>query len=766
MSGPARAVRLTDDVADPSPLSVRSDGGTFCKKFTEKTRAPDDELRDDDDGLSECGSESTDQATDTASQGLDSWSLADASWSPMDMRTEPSQPSPASLSKRPAQPRRPSVISEEQDSGREGEEAGGQDGSFMRAAGGAAATAAAAAAAANAVAAQQRLDQQQQQRRKQQSQKQEESKGVTQLPNVPHDDKESKEQEDGPTEEQFQSPPGLLEPAQFPSRGSGMHCSGDCSPCVWHWKPQGCFRGRECGYCHLCPEGEIKMRKKAKLATLRSGPRGALDASEDKEQQAQQPEDEKQTDSRQGVPSVGSALHGSGECRPCAWFWKLQGCQNGQECRHCHLCPEGEIKLRKKLKVETMRRDQPEDAPPPVGAEPPSAQGGLARGDPVKVLTADVHGEGGYAAAIPPPPGLSEPAPAKIAAPGGTQLPSMEGKGSGTQPPPLEHEGSDLPSVGSLVHGSGECRPCAWFWKPQGCQNGAECRHCHLCPEGEIKTRKKEKAETLRQERQQLDQEQDNEQQQQQHGEEGEQGPEALALGQVCASPASMLCLPLLPPPLPLPSIGSSLHGTGLCRPCAWFWKPQGCENGAECCHCHLCPSGEIKARRRMKVAMLRHQGSLQEQLELQQEEMGQWEAQWEAQQQVAGGFLLEQPSPEGASPDGGASPSPEAEDAEPSRFMMPVPLDLSASLESPLPSTGSALHSLGKCRPCAWFWKTNGCLNGQACAHCHLCPEGELKVRKKVKETAMRIGALLPARQGLDSRSPRVVKIAPVLGA
>merc|ERR1740117_864294 len=24
-------------------------------------------------------------------------------------------------------------------------------------------------------------------------------------------------------------------------------------------------------------------------------------------------------------------------------------------------------------------------------------------------------------------------------------------------------------SAGSATHGSGQCRPCAWFWKPQGC---------------------------------------------------------------------------------------------------------------------------------------------------------------------------------------------------------------------------------------------------------------------------------------------------------
>jgi len=95
-----------------------------------------------------------------------------------------------------------------------------------------------------------------------------------------------------------------------------------------------------------------------------------------------------------------------------------------------------------------------------------------------------------------------------------------------------------------------------------------------------------------------------------------------------------------------------------------------------------------------------------------------------------------------------------------------PMSLSIPPSVEVALPSTGSALHALGKCRPCAWMWKAKGCLNGEACAHCHLCPEGELKVRKKVKETAMRMGALVPSRNDLDARSPRFVKLAAGLEA
>lgn len=56
----------------------------------------------------------------------------------------------------------------------------------------------------------------------------------------------------------------------------------------------------------------------------------------------------------------------------------------------------------------------------------------------------------------------------------------------------------DLPSVGSALHGTGQCRPCAWFHKPQGCARGWECRHCHACDAEELRTRKKDKVAMLR----------------------------------------------------------------------------------------------------------------------------------------------------------------------------------------------------------------------------------------------------------------------------
>lgn len=61
-------------------------------------------------------------------------------------------------------------------------------------------------------------------------------------------------------------------------------------------------------------------------------------------------------------------------------------------------------------------------------------------------------------------------------------------------------------SMGSKDHGKigpdeqPMCQPCAWFYKDSGCLNSASCRYCHLCPQGELKNRKKQKIARLRKE--------------------------------------------------------------------------------------------------------------------------------------------------------------------------------------------------------------------------------------------------------------------------
>jgi hypothetical protein len=115
-------------------------------------------------------------------------------------------------------------------------------------------------------------------------------------------------------------------------------------------------------------------------------------------------------------------------------------------------------------------------------------------------------------------------------------------------------------------------------------------------------------------------------------------------------------------------SAGSAEHPYN-CKPCAWFHKPKGCENGKDCRHCHLCPEREIQNRRKFKQAILRHQKeSMEEQAAMQlspmsmgmqmpgalemQMQMSQWEQmQWMQQQ------YQQDASPDGSPWDGGYSP-------------------------------------------------------------------------------------------------------------
>jgi hypothetical protein len=52
--------------------------------------------------------------------------------------------------------------------------------------------------------------------------------------------------------------------------------------------------------------------------------------------------------------SAGSGMHPH-SCKPCAWFHHARGCQRGDSCEFCHLCPPGEIKRRKKDKYRQLR---------------------------------------------------------------------------------------------------------------------------------------------------------------------------------------------------------------------------------------------------------------------------------------------------------------------------------------------------------------------------------------------------------------------------
>lgn len=54
------------------------------------------------------------------------------------------------------------------------------------------------------------------------------------------------------------------------SVGSALHGpGGQCKPCAWFHHAKGCQRGTQCEFCHACPPGEIKRRKKEKYRIIR-----------------------------------------------------------------------------------------------------------------------------------------------------------------------------------------------------------------------------------------------------------------------------------------------------------------------------------------------------------------------------------------------------------------------------------------------------------------------------------------------------------------
>jgi len=223
-----------------------------------------------------------------------------------------------------------------------------------------------------------------------------------------------------------------------------------------------------------------------------------------------------------GSPSHGSLLHGGGHCRPCAWFWKAGGCLNGEDCAHCHLCPEGEIKARKKAKQTMMQlglatptlQGLPAEATVAPAAGQPSVGFGLEAHQQAPVVLVKQHSIISSASDQASTTGsatilTSEPDAASCAGQEDGGSGSDEAAACGLPPglyvPPGAAEAlsrratlAQVPNVGSALHGTGKCRPCAWFHKSTACQKNQECNFCHLCPESALKARKKSKMNAAR----------------------------------------------------------------------------------------------------------------------------------------------------------------------------------------------------------------------------------------------------------------------------
>jgi len=129
-------------------------------------------------------------------------------------------------------------------------------------------------------------------------------------------------------------------------------------------------------------------------------------------------------------------------------------------------------------------------APPPPPAEWVSAARTRLRALGEQVMAEEAPGAvGAEMRGIPPPP------PAEWA-------PTAFDFGV-AKPPPLptgELGSPEMPSLGSLLHSSGQCQPCGFF-HTKGCGNGARCTFCHLCSSGVVKRRRREKREQFREAR-------------------------------------------------------------------------------------------------------------------------------------------------------------------------------------------------------------------------------------------------------------------------
>lgn len=51
---------------------------------------------------------------------------------------------------------------------------------------------------------------------------------------------------------------------------SSAHGRGVCHPCAWFHTAAGCRQGFLCGFCHECPDGELKRRKKEKKSLVKT----------------------------------------------------------------------------------------------------------------------------------------------------------------------------------------------------------------------------------------------------------------------------------------------------------------------------------------------------------------------------------------------------------------------------------------------------------------------------------------------------------------
>lgn len=277
-----------------------------------------------------------------------------------------------------------------------------------------------------------------------------------------------------------------------PSIGSMVHHLGRCNPCAWYWKPQGCTKGSYCTRCHLCPDGELKARKKAKKVALQ-----AARGDGGSELQAAAPQHEPislasslSLEDEQGVNANASELdmvfaaeelvHGTTPRNPYIQF-EMDDCGDlpGRT-------PSGNLPVKNtfiQFDIDEDDDSRDRDAPPHHSA-PGQLQGGasffprIVKRTQQRAVSPEVEAD-------------REVLSNKLSETSSSTTPE-------NKPSTLEN-GKSAREEMELLHMVGECTPCAYFWyKKDGCRQGSDCAFCHLCPKGEIKKRKKDKIRSLK----------------------------------------------------------------------------------------------------------------------------------------------------------------------------------------------------------------------------------------------------------------------------
>mmetsp|Transcript_51162 Transcript_51162/g.121595 ORF Transcript_51162/g.121595 Transcript_51162/m.121595 type:complete len:386 (-) Transcript_51162:186-1343(-) len=322
-----------------------------------------------------------------------------------------------------------------------------------------------------------------------------------------------------------------------------------------------------------------------------------------------------------GVPSQGSIFHEIGACRPCAWFWKKSGCQNGAECRHCHACPKGELKARKKAaRAAAARKEEDEAAEAETEAEmrlTKSEQCRLASKD--SVATTMVPSE----ELAPCWDEVSTTCSQAGSDRGHSPNRDINIQVGDSSPRSFVKEAELLPmqrklsealykaAVTTPVHHTVRIKNTFIddFVDDLDNDEGADApRSLESTSMAPVRRRDRrcrtEPALSIS------------------ASDEGEDDVAADNMTR-CTTLTPTFAAPVLGSAA-LPSEGSALHYTGDCRPCAWVWKASGCKNGSACRHCHLCPPGEVKARKKSKLAIkaLHKEAELQQLREEEQSEL------------------------------------------------------------------------------------------------------------------------------------------------